>query len=97
MQPTIQDLNAFQSFVPNDCLWGVTHFGRGNWSFLAAAIAMGASLVRIGFEDSRYLTCSVKAEKNYELVEKLVGLIKAMDFEPATVTDTRKILGIDLK
>ena len=43
MQPTPEMLAAFRSFVPSDALWGVTHFGRDNWTFLAAAIAMGAT------------------------------------------------------
>ena len=55
MQPTPEMLAAFRSFVPSDALWGVTHFGRDNWTFLAAAIAMGATVVRVGFEDSHYL------------------------------------------
>ena len=41
MQPTIESLAAFRSFVPAGTKWGVTHFGRDNWNFLAAAIAMG--------------------------------------------------------
>ncbi len=96
MQPTIEALAAFRSFVPSDCLWGVTHFGRDNWSFLAAAIAMGATIVRIGFEDSRYLTEKEKAEYNYQLVEKLANLVRAMDLEPATPQEARKMLKLPL-
>ncbi|HIT89932.1 MAG TPA: 3-keto-5-aminohexanoate cleavage protein [Candidatus Merdenecus merdavium] len=94
MQPTIESLTAFRSFVPEGALWGVTHFGRDNWSFLAAAIAMGASIVRIGFEDSPYLSENKTAEYNYELVERLAHLVQAMDFETATPKEARKILGI---
>lgn len=94
MQPSIEALVAFRSFVPKDCLWGVTHFGRDNWSFLAAAIAMGATVVRIGFEDSRYLGENETASSNNQLVEKLVHLIRAMELEPATPKEAREILGI---
>lgn len=97
MQPTMEALHAFVSFVPKDCYFGVTHFGRDNWSFLAAAIAMGALVVRIGFEDSRYLTKEKEATYNYEEVEKLVHLIRAMDLEPATTKEAREILGIRKK
>lgn len=92
MQPTIEALAAFRSFVPEGCLWGVTHFERDNWTFLAAAIAMGASLVRIGFEDSRYLSEGKAAEHNYELVEKLVHLVKAMDLDVAAPDEVREII-----
>jgi 3-keto-5-aminohexanoate cleavage enzyme len=92
MQPTVEALSAFRSFVPNDCLWGVTHFARDNWTFLAAAIAMGATVVRIGFEDSRYIDEHTNAEKNYEVVEKLTHLIRAMGLEPATPQEARELL-----
>ncbi len=94
MQPTIEALTAFRSFVPKDSLWGVTHFGRDNWNFLAAALAMGATVVRIGFEDSRYLSEGEQAKYNYQLVEKLSKLVHAMDMEPATPYEVRRILNI---
>lgn len=93
MQPDITCLQAFRSAVPADAKWGVTHYGRDNWEFLAAAIAMGASVVRIGFEDSPYLAPGKDAEWNYEVVERLVLLIRAMGLEPATPAETRKIMG----
>lgn len=92
MQPTIEALTAFRSFVPKDCLWGVTHYGRDNWSFLAAAIAMGATVVRIGFEDSRWITEGQIAEYNYQLVDHLARLIRAMDMEPASPSEARTML-----
>lgn len=92
MQPTVEALTAFRSFVPKDALWGVTHFNRDNWTFLAAAMAMGASVVRIGFEDSRYLAPRQYAAKNVEVVRRLVWLMQAMGLEPATVDDARRRL-----
>ena len=95
MQATPQMLSAFSSFVPSDALWGVTHYGRDSWTFLAAAIAMGASLVRVGFEDSTYLEAGVQAKYNYQIVERVVQLIRAMGLEPASPKETREILRLD--
>lgn len=92
MQPNMECLTAFRSAVPADAKWGVTHYGRDNWEFLAAAIAMGASVVRIGFEDSHYLAPGVEASSNCQEVEKLAGLIHAMDLEPATPNEAREIM-----
>jgi len=92
IQPTIKSLMAFSSFVPKKALWGVTHYGRDNWNFLAAAIAMGASIVRIGFEDSAYLAPDKNAGYNYQLVKKLAALIRSMDFETATPKEARELL-----
>ncbi len=94
MQPTIESLAAFRSFVPSDALWGVTHFGRDNWTFLAAAIAMGATVVRIGFEDSHYLNEGNDAVENHELVGKLAEIIRTLGLEVATPDEARRIMGI---
>ena len=94
MQPTIEALTAFRSFVPGDALWGVTHFGRDNWTFLAAAIAMGAAVVRVGFEDSAYLHDGGEAQYNYQIVEKTAALVRAMGLETATPFETREILNL---
>lgn len=95
MQPTIESLAAFRSFVPAHAKWGVTHFGRSNWDFLAAAISMGASIVRIGFEDSPWLSPTQNAVHNYELVERLAALIRAIGYETATPDEAREIMGIN--
>ncbi|MDO4340894.1 MAG: 3-keto-5-aminohexanoate cleavage protein [Eubacteriales bacterium] len=97
MQPTIEALMAFRSFVPKDALWGITHFGRDNWTFLAAAVAAGASIVRIGFEDSRYLKEGIMANYNYEEVRYLADLIHQMGMETATPKETREMMGIPEK
>lgn len=94
MTPTIESLYAFSSFVPKDAIFGVTHFGRANWDFFAAAISMGAKIIRIGFEDSDYLSDRENATYNYELVTKLKNLINAMGYECATPDEARKILQI---
>ncbi|MBN2221791.1 MAG: 3-keto-5-aminohexanoate cleavage protein, partial [Vallitaleaceae bacterium] len=70
MQATMESLIAMRQFVPQNALWGVTHYGRDNWHFLAAAIAMGASLVRIGFEDSDYLDEQRTAATNVDVVKR---------------------------
>lgn len=94
MQPDIKSLTAFRSMVPEDAKWGVTHYGRDNWDFLAAAIALGASTVRIGFEDSAYLSETENARYNYQLVERLAELVTAMGYTPATADEAREIMGI---
>ena len=55
----------------------------------------GARTVRIGFEDSSYLNPAVQAETNLPLVEKTVQLLRAMDKEPMTPDEARKMLNMD--
>lgn len=94
MQPSPEALMAFRSFVPDDCMWGVTHYGRTDWDFLAMAIAAGATDVRIGFEDSASLGNGKTASCNAQLVTRLRKLIEAIGYETATPAEAREILGI---
>ena len=74
--------------------WGITHDQMDDFSMLACAIGMGASAVRIGFEDSFYHAPGQRAACNAELVRRLVQLIRAMGCEPATPEEARLMQGI---
>lgn len=74
--------------------WGVIHDGMNDLSLLAVAIGMGASLVRVGFEDSVFYANGKIANTNVEIVHKLVLLIKQMGFDTATPQEARSILGV---
>jgi 3-keto-5-aminohexanoate cleavage enzyme len=91
MQATIEALTCFKQFIPKDALWGITHYGRKDFTLLTAAVAMGASLVRIGFEDSPYLDEEEVAGNNAELVKKMVDIIRSMGLGVATAEEARKI------
>lgn len=91
---TIEALIALRSMIPRNSLWGITHFGRQNFDIIAAAVAMGACEVRIGFEDSYYLSATEKANNNYQQVAKLATLIRSMDKKVATPDIARQMLAI---
>jgi 3-keto-5-aminohexanoate cleavage enzyme len=74
--------------------WGVVHAGMHDFTLLAVAIGMGASLVRVGFEDSVFYAPGKVARKNAELVEKIVSLIHQMGCQVATCDEAREILGV---
>jgi 3-keto-5-aminohexanoate cleavage enzyme len=74
--------------------WGVVHDGMQDLSLLAAAIAMGAALVRVGFEDSTCWAPGKAVRHNAELVGKVVELVRVMGHEPASPAQAREILGI---
>lgn len=88
---TIDSMVCFRQFVPKEALWGITHSGREDFSLLAAAISMGATIVRIGFEDSRFYEGDVKAENNTVLVKRLVNIIESVGLQAATAEEARKI------
>jgi 3-keto-5-aminohexanoate cleavage enzyme len=82
------------SILPADTHWGVVHAGMQDLSILAAATVMGATVVRVGYEDSRYYAPGKSAASNAVLVEKLVSLIRQIGYDIAKPQETRQILGI---
>ena len=63
-------------------------------SLLAAAVAMGATAIRVGFEDSVFYSPSEAAATNAELVERIVALVRQMGYEVATAEEARVLLGL---
>lgn len=88
---TGRNLAFLTSLTEQGTSWGITHDSMKDFSMLACAIGMGASVVRIGFEDSFYYAPGRRAHTNAELVERLVQLIRLMGCEPATPAEAREM------
>lgn len=80
--------------LPPGSAWGLCHHGMEDLSLLAAAIGLGASAVRVGYEDSIYLAPGRVAKTNAEAVAELAKLIRTMGLEVATPQEARVILGV---
>ena len=91
LSATGRNLAMLCSLMEPGCSWGVTHDSMKDFSILACAIGMGASAVRVGFEDSFYYAPGQRAHTNAELVERLVALIRLMGCEPATPDEAREM------
>lgn len=92
---TPKTLALFSQYMPENALWGITHYGRReDFSILTTAVGLGACLVRIGFEDSAYVDATGKARNNAVLVERMARIITDMGLEVATPTEARAILGL---
>lgn len=90
---TPKTLALFSQYMPAGALWGVTHYGRReDFSILSAAVGLGACLVRIGFEDSAYITADRKVETNAELVARMAEIVTAMGLKVATPVEAREML-----
>lgn len=83
-----------KSSLPQSAPWGVVHEGMQDLSVLAAAIALGATAIRVGFEDSVFYAPGKAAATNAELVEKIVSLIHQIGYEAATADEARQLLGL---
>jgi len=94
LQATPESLCAMRAVVGAGATWGITHDGMKDFRMLGAALGLGASVVRVGFEDSFYYTPDKTAKTNVELVTRLRALVEAMGLEPMTAQEARKTLGI---
>lgn len=94
MPNTIEALAAIRNFIPQGALWAATDYGRRDFLLLSAAAAMGASLLRVGFEDSKWYEGGKTAENNVVLAERAAAIIRSQGMEPATAAEARQILGI---
>lgn len=85
----------FMSAMMDDSApWGVIHDGMRDLSLLAAAVAMGAAVIRVGFEDSLYAAPNRAARSNVELVQGAAALVRSMGCEVAAIEEARAILGL---
>ena len=82
------------SLLPEGMRWSVVHDSMPDLSLLATAIGMGASVVRVGFEDSIWYAPGRAARTNAELVAQVVALVKAMGGAVATPAEARQLLGV---
>jgi 3-keto-5-aminohexanoate cleavage enzyme len=82
------------AMLPDATRWSVVHDGMSDLSLLATAIGMGASAVRVGFEDSPWLAPGKAARNNAELVARVVGLIRTMGGNVASPDEARARLGV---
>ena len=89
-----RSLEFLKSLLPEGARWGVLHDKMHDLSLLATALGTGASVARVGFEDSVYYAPGQPATTNVELVEKLVALIRSIGFEPATPDEARRALKV---
>lgn len=88
------NLFFLKQMVSEDIVWGLIHDGMQDFTLLATAIGLGATSVRVGFEDSIYSAPGEAAPTNAELVTRIVDLIHLLGCRVATSEEARNILGI---
>lgn len=73
--------------------WSVIGAGKAEFNVATQALLLGGN-VRVGLEDSLYVSKGVLAKNNAEMVTKMVRIMKEFDLQPATPSEARQILKI---
>ncbi len=91
---TSQNLVSAIAAIPEDATWCVTAIGRHQTRMLTLGLLLGATCVRVGFEDNVYLRRGQLAESNAALVEQIAALARGLGREVATVEQARGLLSL---
>lgn len=82
-----------KSMLPQESIWGAIFGESRDFSFHLQASLQGATMIRVGFEDSAI--CNYReAKSNLELVKEIRRELEILGFESATPREARKLLGI---
>lgn len=76
-----------------DFVWSACAAGRWQIPITTQALLLGGN-VRVGLEDSVYISKGVMAKSNAEQVRKIVNIAGELGLEPATADETREILSL---
>ena len=87
-------LAHLSAMLPPGSHWSLIHEGMGDFRLLAAALGLGATGVRAGYEDGRHLAPGEIARSNVELVKRLAELVRLLGLRIATPAEARVILGV---
>lgn len=82
------------NFSREEILWGYTQAHRTDFEMVRTALSEGADALRIGFEDSDYITPGKRARSNAELIEETAKIIREMGFDTMSSEEMRKLLCI---
>jgi uncharacterized protein (DUF849 family) len=88
-----ETLFYLRSQLPEHCIWAAFGLGRAAFPMLAQAWLLGGH-VRIGLEDTVYISKGVLARDNAELVEKAGSLVANLGGALATPDEARVMLGL---
>jgi uncharacterized protein (DUF849 family) len=88
-----ETLFYLRSQLPEHCIWAAFGLGRAAFPMLAQAWLLGGH-VRIGLEDTVYISKGALARDNAALVEKAGSLVANLGGALATPDEARTILGL---
>jgi uncharacterized protein (DUF849 family) len=82
---------AMRRMLPQNAQWSGFGISTAIWPMVAQAWMLGGN-VRVGLEDSLYISRGVLAPTNAALVERAVNIIQNLGGEVATAREARQML-----
>ena len=91
---TSHNLASAVAALPEDATWCVTAIGRHQTRMLTLGLLLGATCIRVGFEDNVYLRKGELAASNAALVEQIAAIARGLGRAVATVEQARELLSL---
>jgi len=88
-----KSLQYMVDLLPKDSLFCVSGIGPAQLPAGINALLLGGAMIRVGLEDNLYYRHGQLA-RNVELVERTVRLLREMDYEVASPTEARQMMGL---
>jgi len=86
-------VEVLKSMLPKESIWGAVFGESRDFSSHLQACLQGATMIRVGFEDSRICNNHV-AKSNLDLVKEIRRELEILGFQITKPSEARKLLGI---
>lgn len=86
-------VEVLKSMLPKESIWGAIFVESKDFSFHLQASLQGATMVRVGFENSRICN-NREVNSNLELVKEIRKELEVLDFELAKPNKARELLDV---
>ncbi len=96
MPYTPRTLQYMVDLLPKNSLFCVSAIGPAQLPATVNGLLLGAGIVRIGLEDNLYFRQGELAT-NLQLTERMVRVLRELEYEPATPAEARQMLGLPLR
>ncbi len=90
---TVKSYLHLYEHLPENATWSTIGIGKGSLPMTTLSLITGGH-IRVGMEDNIYLKKGVLAKTNAQLVEQVIGIVRAYGREPATSHEARHILNL---
>ncbi len=84
----------YDNFSPEDVIWGYTQAHRTDFEMVKNALDYGAQTLRLGFEDSDYISPGMRVDTNAAIIKEASDIVKSKGMMPMTPQEARALLGI---
>jgi len=88
-----ETLNFFLNFLPKNSCWTMTRHHSKGWEDFSSVLELGGH-VRVGYEDSPFLSSGKRAQSNAELVDEIAKAAQTLGRKVVGPHQARAILGL---